>query len=100
MQYDQRIGKKQADEHFDESKRSEFLESPHAYQEGDLKIVSNFIGAEYNADSSLASAVHIPVKLAACRDFAPDVDPVDSLKQAIREKNRLYGRLCMLEHRR
>lgn len=100
MQYDQRIGKKQADEHFDESKRSEFLESPHAYQEGDLKIVSNFIGAEYNADSSLASAVHIPVKLAACREFAPDVDPVDSLKQAIREKNRLYGRLCMLEHRR
>ncbi|MBR3143451.1 MAG: hypothetical protein IKF09_09940 [Clostridiales bacterium] len=100
MKYDQRISKHYADGQFEESRIAEFEESPRDYEVGDISIVSNFIGAKYAADSSFASAVHIPVKLAMCKSLEPKQNPVHTLKEAIRKKNKLYWNLVALEHRR
>lgn len=100
MKYDQRMNKKQSDEQFEASRIAEFVESPMDYEVGDVSVAANFIGAKYAADSSFASAVHIPVKLAMCRAAAPQMDPLDTLKEAIRKKNTLYWKLVALEHRR
>lgn len=100
MKYDQRINKQDADNQFEESRIAEFVESPKDYDVGDISVVANFIGAKYVADSSFASAVHIPVKLAMCRNADTKKDPVDTLKEAIRKKNKLYWSLVTLEHRR
>src|SRR5699024_4342346 len=53
-----------------------------------------------NADSSFAFAVHIPVKLAACREMFPERDPMIVLREAVQEKSDLYWKLVSLEHRR
>lgn len=100
MKYNQRISKIAADERFEKSKMAEFVHSPFDYERGDLEIVSNFVGGEYNADSSFAFAVHIPVKLAACREMFPERDPMIVLREAVQEKNDLYWKLVSLEHRR
>lgn len=100
MKYDQRINKQDADDHFEASRIAEFVESPKDYEVGDTSVVANFIGAKYAADSSFASAVHIPVKLAMCKNTDMKKDSVDTLKEAIRKKNKLYWRLVALEHRR
>lgn len=100
MKYDQRISKSLADERFDTSKVAEFVDSPFDYEIGDLNIVSNFIGSKYAADSSYAAAVHIPVKLAICREFNKEKDTLETLKDAIKRKSRLYKKLIALEHRR
>lgn len=100
MKYDQRINKHDADNQFEESRIAEFVESPKDYEVGDISVIANFIGAKYMADSSFASAVHIPVKLAMCRKADTKMDPVDTLKEAIRKKNKLYWSLVALEHRR
>lgn len=100
MKYDQRSGKTQADEKFDISKETEFIRSPHSYEVGDLSIVSNFIGSAYAADSSFASAVHIPYKLAICGEYQTDAEAMEVLKEAIRTKGPLYKKLVALEHRR
>lgn len=100
MKYNQRSGKAQADEKFDVSKESEFVRSPHDYEADDLNIVSNFIGSSYTADSSFASAVHIPYKLAICREYQDDNEAMEVLKEAIRTKGPLYKKLVALEHRR
>lgn len=100
MKYDQRVNKGDADAQFEASRLSEFVESPRDYEVGDISVAANFIGAEYAADSSFASAVHIPVKLAMCKNDDSKRDPVDVLKEAIRKKNKLYWRLAALEHRR
>jgi len=100
MKYDQRINKNDADDQFEASRITEFVESPRDYEVGDISVVANFIGAKYAADSSFASAVHIPVKLAMCKNGDSKLDSVDTLKEAIRKKNKLYWRLVALEHRR
>ena len=100
MKYDQRINKQDADEQFETSRIAEFVESPKDYEVGDISVVANFIGAKYAADSSFASAVHIPVKLAMCKNANIKQDSVDTLKEAIRKKNKLYWSLVALEHRR
>ncbi|HIY02992.1 MAG TPA: hypothetical protein IAA26_14300 [Candidatus Blautia faecipullorum] len=100
MKYDQRINKKDADDQFEASRVAEFVESPKDYEIGDISIAANFIGANYAADSSFASAVHIPVKLAMCKNVDIKKAPVDTLKEAIRKKNKLYWSLVALEHRR
>lgn len=100
MKYNQRSGKVQADEKFDMSMESEFVQSPHEYEADNLSIVSNFIGSGYAADSSFASAVHIPYKLAVCREYQAENEVMDILKEAIRTRNTLYKKLVALEHRR
>lgn len=100
MKYDQRCNKKKVDDEFEESLTTEFVDSPKDYEIGDLSVVSNFIGANYNADSSFAAAVHIPMKLAVCKEMFPDSDPLEVLKEAIGKKNSFYRRLAALEHRR
>lgn len=100
MKYDQRCNKKQVDAIFEKSLADEFINSPCEYEVGDLKVVSNFIGGNYSADSSFAAAVHIPMKLAVCREMFPDRNSVDILKEAIQKKNSLYRKLVALEHRR
>lgn len=100
MKYDQRSNKKKVDAEFDESLKNEFLKSPMDYEIGDLRVISNFIGADYTADSSFAAAVHIPMKLRMCKEFFPDGEPLDTLKEAIYKKDHLYQKLAVLEHRR
>ena len=100
MKYDQRINKQDADEQFETSRIAEFVESTKDYEVGDISVVANFIGAKYAADSSFASAVHILVKLAMCKNANTKQDSVDTLKEAIRKKNELYWSLVALEHRR
>lgn len=100
MKYDQRINKKKSDEQFEASRMAEFVESPMDYEIGDVNVAANFIGAKYAADSSFASVVHIPVKLAMCKDSEPKKNPLNILKEAIRKKNKLYWKLVALEHRR
>ena len=100
MKYNQRINKLDADDQFEASRITEFVESPKDYEVGDISVVANFIGAKYAADSSFASAVHIPVKLAMCKNTDTKNDSVDTLKEAIRRRNKLYWQLVALEHRR
>ena len=100
MKYNQRINKLDADNQFEASRIAEFVESPKDYEVGDISVAANFIGAMYAADSSFASAVHIPVKLAMCKNTDTKKDSVDTLKEAIRKKNKLYWQLVALEHRR
>lgn len=100
MKYNQRINKKKSDEQFEVSRMAEFVEAPMDYEVGDVNVAANFIGAKYVADSSFASAVHIPVKLAMCKDSEPKKDPLNILTEAIRKKNKLYWKLVALEHRR
>ena len=100
MKYDQRISKKEADRQFEASRIAEFVESPCEYKTGDTNIAANFIGAKYSADSSYASAVHIPVKLAMCKNSNVRKLPIGTLKNSIRKKNNLYWKLVSLEHRR
>lgn len=100
MKYNQRINKLDADDQFEASRITEFVESPKDYEVGDISVAANFIGAKYAADSSFASAVHIPVKLAMCKNTDTKNDSVDTLKEAIRRKNKLYWQLVALEHRR
>lgn len=104
MRYNQRIGKAAADLAFDKSLLEEFTMSPLDREGEDLSIVGNFLGGNYTADSSLAAALHIPYKLAACRDFCGSVEPEETLKRAIKcsdkESEALYGKLVALEHRR
>lgn len=100
MKYDQRISKKIADERFEVSQNTEFIKTPQDYEIGNLDLISNFIGSDYNADSSFAAAVHIPVKLSVCKDFDSEKAPIDTLKESIRKKNNLYWKLVTLEHRR
>ena len=97
---DRRINKKKSDEQFEASRMVEFGESPMDYEIGDVNVAANFIGAKYAADSSFASVVHIPVKLAMCKDSEPKKNPLNILKEAIRKKNKLYWKLVALEHRR
>lgn len=100
MKYDQRANRMKTDEGFEKSLKREFVESPMDYNSGDLSVISNFLGADYTADSSFATVVHIPVKMAVCKSFLPDKEPLDTLKEAIRKKNNLYKKLVALEHRR
>lgn len=100
MKYDQRVNKVQTDAGFAKSLTREFIESPMDYASGDVSVIANFLGADYAADSSFAAVVHIPVKMAVCKAAAPEEDPLDTLKEAIRKKNDLYGKLVALEHRR
>lgn len=99
LKYNQRTGKSVADNDFSSSKKAEFEESPFDYESGDLDIVGNFIGSNYAADSSFASAVHIPYKLFLCKEFS-EGDPTETLIEAIRTKNALFYKLVALEHRR
>lgn len=100
MKYDQRVSKKRANERFRDSYQKEFLDTPHEYEAGNNSIVRNFIGSQYTADSSYASAVHIPVKLALCKQYEQNKDPIETLKIAMSKKNELYWELVALEHRR
>lgn len=100
MKYNQRINKLDVDDQFEASRIAEFVESPKDYEVGDISVAANFIGAKYAADSSFASAVHIPVKLAMCKNADTKQDSVDTLKEAIRRKNKIYWNLVALEHRR
>lgn len=100
MKYDQRIPKEEADRQFEESRIDEFAKAPLDYEVGDVSVAANFLGAAYAADSSFASAVHIPVKLAMCQEEDQEKNPLTVLKEAIQKKNTFYWRLVALEHRR
>ena len=65
-----------------------------------VNLSNNFIGSSYTADSSIASALHIPYKLNACKEQFPNADPKSTLADAISTKSKLYTELVALEHRR
>lgn len=100
MKYNQRAAREEADRDFIESLQNEFIDSPTEGGCGDLSIVGNFIGSNYTADSSIASALHIPYKLNICKEAYPDADASATLVNAIRTQSKLYKELVALEHRR
>ena len=100
MKYNQRAALTDADLDFMQSLQNEFIDSPAEKECGDLSIVDNFIGSNYTADSSIASALHIPYKLNICKTLFPEADPKETLANAIKTEGKLYKELVALEHRR
>lgn len=93
--YDQRASKKKCDKEFDELFKTEFIESN--YED----LMTSFVGANYNADSSLASAVAISSKLYFCSEYSKsDDESVNILMDAVNTKNKLYNKLIIFEHER
>ena len=93
MQQDQRCSRTLSFEQFDRNYKKEFEDS-----ENDNDTVftpeSSFYGSRYDADSSLAAAVHIPYKLAACGGSVLD------FVSEIQKKDMIYNKMLALEHRR
>ena len=80
------------------------------FKEFDIKLqedykTDNFSApGNYNADSSIACAVHIPYKLNLCQEYAKNNDikcsPLEMLMTAVNEENELFTKLAVMEHRR
>ena len=93
--YNQRASKKKCDEEFDELFKNEFIESEYR------DYIIAFVGDNYNADSSLASAVGISSKLFFCSEYSKsDDESVNILMDAVNTKNKLYNKLIRFEHDR
>ena len=94
LKYNQRLNVEKYNKEFDELCLKEFSKND---------------DVSYNADSSYASATHIPVKIDYCLDFC-EVSVKDEkeryqkglelLNNAIQKKDELYNRLVCLEHQR
>ena len=97
--YDPKANRKQKNEEFISQYNKEFCEAP---TDSDVMLdsVSNFTGRDYNADSSLAQAVHIPYKLAYCLPGGTDEEKLAQLVQSINKKDACSNTLIALEHRR
>lgn len=102
MKENERKGIEKADLEFADCFEKEFVNSPEDKEITDLSFVENFKGADYSADSSIASAVHIPYKLAACKKMNLTSDKIaeDILSESITNKDKTYNNLIELEHRR
>ena len=77
----------------------EFLRTP---EDSDDVFVSidHFTGMEYDADSSLAQAVHMPMKLDYCRPGVRTEKKIAELVNIINERKKKFNALVALEHRR
>ena len=102
MKENERKGIEKADSEFTDCFEKEFVNSPEDKEITDLSFVENFKGADYSADSSIASAMHIPYKLAACKkmNLISDKTAEDILSESIANKDKTYNSLIELEHRR
>lgn len=97
--YNSRANRKQKSEEFEKHFMHEFIETP---EDADDVFVSlkNFTGKDYDADSSLAQAVHIPYKLWYCCQERNEKKQLIELVKIINEKKTVFNRLVALEHRR
>ncbi len=102
MKENERKGIEKADSEFTDCFEKEFVNSPEDKEITDLCFVENFKGADYSADSSIASAMHIPYKLVACKkmNLTSDKTGEDILSESITNKDQTYNNLIELEHRR
>lgn len=90
MKTSQRVSRNTADAGFHTSLDTEFYSESY-----------DFLGPNYDADSSLACAAHIPAKLALCKQLSnSNRFTEDILKESIVKKNNTYNQLIQLEHRR
>ena len=92
MKYDQFCKRESSWQNFEEKRKTEFS-------------AESFSGSHYDADSSMASAVHTAVKLELCKEYgnAHEVvydDALTILANVIFQKNDFYNALIELEHRR
>ena len=77
----------------------EFLQTPEDTDDVFLSI-NNFTGMDYTADSSLAQAVHMPMKLDYCCHGGAGEEKVSELVKSINERKKKFNTLVALEHRR
>ena len=89
MKYNQNTSCKTADEDFMKSFDKEFNAS-----------ASNFHGADYKADSSIACAMHIPYKLELCKTLGDFNNAERILSKSIVHRDHIYKNLVELEHKR
>lgn len=97
--YDPQANKKQKTEEFQNCFKKEFIDSPEDTDDIFVSI-NNFTGRDYNADSSLAQAVHMPCKLNYCLKDASEKEQICKLVKIINEDEVRFNRLVALEHRR
>lgn len=62
--------------------------------------ISYFTGMKYTADSSLAQAVHMPMKLDYCIHDGTTIEKTAELVKIINEHGKKFNLLAALEHRR
>ena len=91
MQQDQRCSRKRSYDIFRQNFETEFETDG---EDAAFSPDSSFYGSGYDADSSLAAAVHIPYKLAVCGGS------MLGFVSSIQEKGLIYNKLLALEHRR
>lgn len=91
--------RKKEHEYFLTAFEKEFLLTP---EDSDDIFVSieNFTGMKYDADSSLAQAVHMPIKLDYCCPRASSERKIAELVKIINERKKKFNTLVALEHRR
>lgn len=97
--YDPQANKKQKTEKFKDCFTKEFIESPEDTDDVFISI-NNFTGKDYDADSSLAQAVHMPCKLNYCLNGASEKEQICELVKIINEGKVRFNKLVALEHRR
>ncbi len=79
--------------------KEEFEEAPKDTDDLFLSI-SDFTGMDYTADSSLAQAVHMPMKLDYCIHGGTIIEKSAELVKIINEHGKKFNLLSALEHRR
>lgn len=93
------INRKHSIEKYLAKYKKEFEETPE--DTGDIFIsLTNFTGMDYTADSSLAQAVHMPMKLDYCFHGGTAVEMTAELVKIINEHGKKFNLLAALEHKR
>ena len=91
--------RKEEHEYFMSAYEKEYLQTPE--DSDDIFVsISNFTGMDYDADSSLAQAVHMPMKLDYCCPGANQEKKVAELVKIINDRKKKFNTLTALEHRR
>lgn len=91
--------RKKSQQYFLNAYKREFEQTPEDTDDI-FRSINNFIGMDYTADSSLAQAVHMPMKLDYCMHGGTNTEKIAELVKAINEHEKKFNLLSALEHRR
>lgn len=97
--YNPQANKRKEKEAFLRCFNDEFVETPEDTNDVFISI-KNFTGKNYDADSSLAQAVHMPCKLYYCSNGTSEKKQICKLVKIINEGKKRFNKLTALEHRR
>lgn len=93
------VNRKKTKSKFNKKYTSEFIGTPEDTDDM-FTSIKNFTGGEYTADSSLAQAVHMPMKLDYCCRGGNRQTQLTELVKHINEQDEKFNELVALEHRR